>query len=146
MKIKYLFIFLVLLVFSFRLLAQDKNEFPFTSISFKVFGACEQCKDRIETALKINGVKTANWNVDTKQLALEYNPAVISLEKIENKIVMVGHDLANKKAKNVIYKALPSCCHYRELVPEINTAASIDSIKNIVAPINIACGIFVLMH
>ena len=137
MKIKYLFIFLVLLVVSFRLLAQDKNETPFTIISFKVFGACEQCKDRIETALKIKGVKSADWNVDTKQLALEYNPAVISLEKIENKIVMVGHDLANKKAKNVIYKALPSCCHYRELVPEINTAASIDSIKNIVAPINI---------
>ncbi len=126
-----------MLVVSFRLLAQDKNETPFTIISFKVFGACEQCKDRIETALKIKGVKSADWNVDTKQLALEYNPAVISLEKIENKIVMVGHDLANKKAKNVIYKALPSCCHYRELVPEINTAASIDSIKNIVAPINI---------
>ncbi len=81
-------------------------------------------------------MKNANWNVDTKQLALEYNPAVISLEKIENKIVAVGHDLVNKKAKNVIYKALPSCCHYRELVPEINTAASVDSIKNIVAPIN----------
>ena len=108
----------------------------FTIISFKVFGACEQCKDRIETTLKIKGVKNANWNVDTKQLALEYNPAVISLEKIENKIVAVGHDLVNKKAKNVIYKALPSCCHYRELVPEINTAASVDSIKNIVAPIN----------
>ena len=136
MKIKYFFIFLFLTGFSIRLLAQDTNQSPFTIISFKVFGACEQCKDRIETTLKIKGVKNANWNVDTKQLALEYNPAVISLEKIENKIVAVGHDLVNKKAKNVIYKALPSCCHYRELVPEINTAASVDSIKNIVAPIN----------
>ena len=136
MKIKYFFIFLFLTGFSIRLLAQDKSEFPFKSISFKVFGACEQCKDRIETTLKIKGVKNANWNVDTKQLALEYNPAVISLEKIENKIVAVGHDLVNKKAKNIIYKALPSCCHYRELVLEINTAASVDSIKNIVAPIN----------
>jgi copper chaperone CopZ len=135
MKIKYFFIFLFVTGFSIRLIAQDKSEFPFTSISFKVFGACEQCKDRIETTLKIKGVKTANWNVDTKQLALEYNPAIISLEKIENKIVAVGHDLVNKKAKNVIYKALPSCCHYREIVPESNTAA-VDSIKNIVAPIN----------
>ncbi len=136
MKIKYFFIFLFLTGYSIQLLAQDTNQSPFTIISFKVFGACEQCKDRIETTLKIKGVKNANWNVDTKQLALEYNPAVISLEKIENKIVAVGHDLVNKKAKNVIYKALPSCCHYRELVPEINTAASVDSIKNIVAPIN----------
>ncbi len=136
MKIKYFFIFLFLTGYSIQLLAQDTNQSPFTIISFKVFGACEQCKDRIETTLKIKGVKNANWNVDTKQLALEYNPVVISLEKIENKIVAVGHDLVNKKAKNIIYKALPSCCHYRELVPEINTAASIDSIKNIVAPIN----------
>ncbi|MCX6337642.1 MAG: heavy-metal-associated domain-containing protein, partial [Bacteroidetes bacterium] len=108
MKIKYFFIFLVFTGFSIRLLAQDKNETPFTIISFKVFGACEQCKDRIETALKIKGVKSADWNVDKKQLALEYNPAIISLEKIENKIVALGHDLVNKKAKNVIYKALPS--------------------------------------
>jgi outer membrane receptor for ferrienterochelin and colicins len=137
MKIKYAFIFLILIGFRFELFAQDTIAAPFTSISFKVFGACEQCKDRIEIALKIKGVKTADWNVDTKQLALEYNPAVISLEKIENKIVAIGHDLVNKKAKNVIYKSLPSCCLYRDLVPEINTAASIDSIKNIVAPINI---------
>lgn len=122
---------------SFRLLAQDKNETPFSFISFKVFGACEQCKDRIETALKIKGVKSANWNVDTKELALKYNPAVVSLEKIENKIVAVGHDLANKKAKNVIYKALPSCCLYRDLVPELNTTKTIDSITQSVTPVTL---------
>ena len=136
MKIKYSFIFLFLTVCSIEIHAQDKKEAPFTSTSFKVFGVCEQCKDRIETALKIKGVKSADWNIDTKQLALVYNPSVIALAKIENKIVALGHDLVNKKAKNVIYKALPSCCHYRELVAEFNAAASIDSIKNIVAPVN----------
>ncbi|MEI6586981.1 MAG: carboxypeptidase-like regulatory domain-containing protein, partial [Sediminibacterium sp.] len=143
MKIKYFFIFLVLTGFSIRLLAQDTNQSPFTIISFKVFGACEQCKDRIETALKIKGVKSADWNVDTKQLALEYNPAVISLEKIENKIVAVGHDLTNKKAKNVIYKSLPSCCLYRDLVPELNTKKTIDSITKSVTPVTLNDPLFI---
>lgn len=86
-----------------------------TAIAFKVFGACEQCKDRIENAVKIRGVKKATWDVDSKQLSLLYNPSVVSLEKIQNRIVAVGHDLDNKKAKDVVYNALPQCCHYREM-------------------------------
>ncbi len=95
--------------------AQVKIPATFTTTSFKVFGACEQCKDRIEHGLKLKGIKTAVWDVDSKQLTLVYAPAMISLEKIENKIVGLGHDLENKKAKKIIYDALPSCCHYREI-------------------------------
>ncbi len=86
-----------------------------TAITFKVFGACEQCKDRIENAVKGRGIRTAVWDVDSKLLSLVYNPSQVSLEKIQNKIVAVGHDLENKKAKNVVYNALPQCCHYREM-------------------------------
>ncbi len=85
------------------------------STSFKVFGACEQCKDRIEHGLKLKGIKSAVWDIDSKQLSLVYDPSIITLEKIENKIVGLGHDLENKKAKKIIYDALPSCCHYREI-------------------------------
>ncbi len=91
-----------------------------TAITFKVFGACEQCKDRIEHALKVKGVKTAVWNVDSKQLSLVYNPSQVSLEKIENKIVAVGHDLENKKSKQVVYNTLPKCCLYRETETMMN--------------------------
>ena len=100
--------------------AQNKNVAADTSITFKVFGACEQCKDRIENAVKGKGVKSAVWDVDSKQLSLLYYPSKISLEKIQNKIVAVGHDLENKKAKNVVYNALPQCCHYREMETMMN--------------------------
>ena len=51
-------------------------------------------------------------------LSLEYDPSQVSLEKIQNKILLAGHDLEHKKAKDVIYNALPACCHYRALDEE----------------------------
>ncbi len=78
-----------------------------TAIQFKVFGVCVMCKDRIEGILKVKGVKTASWDIDTKQLSLVYNPSIITLDKIENRIVAIGHDLEIKKAKNIIYSQLP---------------------------------------
>ena len=94
------------------------NKFPSgdSTVTFKVFGACKwQCKPRIEAASKGKGVKSAVWNVDTKQLSLIYDPTRTTLDKIQNRIVSVGHDLENKKAKDVVYNQLPSCCRYREM-------------------------------
>ena len=99
----------------------QSTDLIFTTTHFKVFGACEQCKDRIEKAAKIKGVKTVDWNVDTKQLTLEYNASIASLEKIQNRIVAVGHDLINKKAKDLVYTQLPACCHYREMETMMTT-------------------------
>lgn len=95
-----------------------------STVSFKVFGACSQCKKRIEDALKMKGVQSADWNVETKKLALKYNPAIVSLEKIQNRIVEVGHDLENRKAKDYIYNDLPSCCHYREMETMLHDLAA----------------------
>ena len=48
-----------------------------TAISFKVYGACISCKIRIEKALKLKGIKSANWDEETNMLALVYNPSKI---------------------------------------------------------------------
>ncbi|MBP6024975.1 TonB-dependent receptor domain-containing protein [Ferruginibacter sp.] len=112
--VKYVLI-LYLLVAGNALYSQNKNIASDTTVTFKVFGACEQCKDRIEKAVKGKGVKTAVWDVDTKELLLVYNPLQVTLEKIQNKIVAVGHDLENVKAKSIVYNDLPKCCHYREM-------------------------------
>lgn len=85
-----------------------------TAVSFKVSGACEMCKERIEKNAKGRGVKTAVWDVDTKMLELVYNSSLVSLEKIQNRIVAAGHDVDNKKAKDAVYNQLPECCHYRD--------------------------------
>jgi hypothetical protein len=99
-----------------------------TSVSFKVWGACEQCKDRIERVVKGKGVKSASWSIESKMLTLVYNPTQTNLDKIENRIVASGHDIKNKKAKDAVYKALPACCHYREM-PSIMNEASPDSMN-----------------
>jgi outer membrane receptor for ferrienterochelin and colicin/copper chaperone CopZ len=83
--------------------------------SFKVSGVCDQCKNRIEKSLKIKGIKTAEWDVDTKMLSLVFDPSKITLDKVYTRLADVGHDTELKKAKESTYKALPDCCHYREM-------------------------------
>ena len=79
---KNIIIVLLLMLFSAtnNLFAQaGKPVSEYQTTSFKVFGACEQCKDRIEHGLKLKGVKSAVWDIDSKQLSLVYNPAIITL-------------------------------------------------------------------
>ena len=91
-----------------------------TAVTFKVFGVCGQCKDRIEKSVKIKGVKSGVWDIETGMLSLVYNGSQVSLEKIKNRIVAVGHDLEDRKAVNSIYNALPKCCLYREIGTAVN--------------------------
>jgi outer membrane receptor for ferrienterochelin and colicin len=123
----YILLMCLTLVNIFAFAQNTKNE-KFTTTHFKVFGACEQCKDRIELAIKIKGVKVGIWDVDTKILELEYDSTQVSLDKIQNKILLVGHDLENKKAKDIIYKALPACCKYREMEDDEKQVAKTDVI------------------
>lgn len=107
-----------------------------TTASFKVYGVCGQCKHRIEGALKTPGVETAAWDMDTKMLTVSYRPSKITLEKINNKIAAVGHDTYYKKADEAAYKALPACCHYKEIESmddmghESNPSSSATSLQN----------------
>ena len=106
---------LCILLFSAVVLGQNKSALRDTTIAFKVFGVCEQCKHRIEGVLKVRGIESADWNIDTKILTITYAPSKISLEKINNKIAGEGHDTYYKKAKDVDYYALPKCCYYRQM-------------------------------
>ncbi|MBS1744014.1 MAG: TonB-dependent receptor [Bacteroidetes bacterium] len=99
-----------------------------TIITFKVHGACVQCKKRIEDAAKGKGVKAAVWDIESKLLSLTYNTSQTTIDKIENRIVAVGHDIGDKKAKTNVYNELPSCCHYREMEKMMNEVAA-DTMK-----------------
>ena len=118
MKFHTYILFLCLTLLSTTLFAQDAKNEKFTTTVFKVFGACEECKDRIELAIKGRGVRLGIWNVETKMLILEYDSTVISLEKIQNKILSVGHDLETKKANDKVYNSLDACCRYREMAED----------------------------
>lgn len=109
----------IILLSSHNLIAQVTAG---TTLSFKVGGECAMCKKRIETAANIKGVTHANWNLQTKELAVTYNPSTITIEKIQEKIAAAGHDTELRKADEASYNALPDCCLYRTLGKESNRA------------------------
>jgi len=134
MKIIKSIFLLFFLIVPFLVKAQDSSHVNIEK-SIKVFGACEQCKSRIENALKLKGIKKAIWDVDAQMLDLVYDSAIITLNKIENKIIAAGHDLENKKAKDIIYKELPACCHYRELDEEFNQDLNHNASESVPLPL-----------
>jgi len=115
---------IVLLLLSFNLFGRTND----TTIIFKVNGACEMCKERIEKTLKIRGVRS-DWNVDSKMLTLVYSPTIVSLQKVHKIIAEVGHDTELEKAKNAVYNELPECCHYRKKELIENTLQTTDAIE-----------------
>lgn len=81
--------------------------------SIKVSGNCDMCKARIEKAAKIDGVSKAEWNKDTKMLAVTYDPAKTNTDAIGKKVAAAGHDTEKTKAETKVYDNLPGCCKYR---------------------------------
>jgi Cu(I)/Ag(I) efflux system membrane fusion protein len=80
----------------------------------KVQGSCGMCKTRIEKAAKdIDGVTVANWDKDSQQLHLHFNPTKTSVDAVSKAIAKTGHDTEKDRADDVVYNALPKCCKYR---------------------------------
>ena len=81
--------------------------------TLKVSGNCDMCKERIEKAAKVDGVSKAEWNTETKMLAVTYNPAKANMDQVAKAVAVSGHDNAKVKADDKSYSSLPSCCKYR---------------------------------
>ena len=80
--------------------------------SFKVWGQCGMCKDRIEKTVKAEGATSANWDAKTDMLTVTYDPSKTSKDVLSKKLASVGHDTEKFKADDKVYNALPGCCHY----------------------------------
>jgi hypothetical protein len=105
MRIKYLF--LLLLTFcSASLFAQSKAD------TVKVWGNCDDCKDRIEKAAVKGGALSADWNEDNYQLVINYKNDQTSALGIEKEIAAIGYDTQDVKATDDAYNKLPKCCQY----------------------------------
>ena len=110
MKIFKLFsIALAALLFSINVNAQKSDS---KVSSFKVLGNCDQCKERIESALKVDGVTKATWDKKTKIATVTYNPAKVKVDDLQKKVAAVGHDTEKFKADDKAYAKLPGCCQY----------------------------------
>jgi|GEM_PF-199881 copper chaperone CopZ len=94
---------------------------------FMVYGNCGMCERRIEGALaNVKGVHSADWDMDTKVLTVQYDDAVISLDDIKKKVAEAGHDTDKFRAKDEVYSNLPGCCQYdRPAAEKANNVASI---------------------
>ena len=114
--IKILIVALMATTLGFNTMAQTQNTSK-TAVSktekLKVSGNCEQCKARIEKAAKTDGVAKAEWNTESKILAVTYDPSKTNLDQIGKKVAASGHDNEKAKSEDKAFNALPGCCKYR---------------------------------
>ena len=83
------------------------------SDTLHVEGNCDMCKERIENAALIKGVKKAVYNKHKHQLIIFYNPEKTSIKKVLKAVADEGHDNEMFTAPDEIYNRLPRCCAYR---------------------------------
>ncbi len=91
-----------------------KAQSTIKTVTLNVKGNCEDCKERIENAADIKGVKVCAWDSKTKIAQLKYDPAKVSLDQIEKAIAKAGYEAGNAKADAVAYSKLPKCCQYND--------------------------------
>ena len=80
--------------------------------TIKVWGNCGMCKTTIEKSAKKAGVKTANWNEDSKELVVSYAVNKTTSAKIQEAIAKSGYDTQDFTADNKAYDNLHGCCKY----------------------------------
>lgn len=98
-------------LFALNLTAQEKN----AKASLEVDGVCGMCKARIEkAAIKLTGVKSAQWNIETHELQVVYNAKKTDVAKIAKQVADAGHDTKVFNAPEKAYNAVAPCCKYRD--------------------------------
>lgn len=106
-----MFIFIFFFSISSNVSAQENVK----HFEFPVAGNCGMCKKRIEDAIRLEGVKRADWNVKTGILSLNINTNKISQDSVQRKIAEAGHDTPLYPADDTTYNQLHSCCLYDRL-------------------------------
>ena len=103
-------IIIITLIFSININAQS----TITTTTLSVKGNCGECKERIENAADIKGVKICKWDEHTKIATITFDSKKTDITKIELAIAMAGHETAHHKADTKAYKGLPDCCKYEQ--------------------------------
>lgn len=80
---------------------------------FKVYGNCGMCEKTIEKAAKsVNGVKTADWNKESKMMQVSFDDSKTDVHKVHMAIAKSGYDTEMHKATDEAYNKLHGCCQY----------------------------------
>jgi outer membrane receptor for ferrienterochelin and colicins len=122
---KKYFIAALCAVISLSASAQKKKNIK--TESFKVYGTCIQCKNRIESTLQDYGTHKASWGIETQMLTVSYDSTKLSKSKIQKKLASVGHDTEDFQSDEPTYKSLPKCCYYERYTKPVATLPKMDS-------------------
>jgi hypothetical protein len=90
----------------------DKEDLVKTA-EIKVGGVCNMCKERIENAAYVKGVKKATWDKVAGLLTVTYRSDKTDQTTIEKAVAKAGHDAGDQKATQAQYDKIPGCCRYR---------------------------------
>ena len=89
------------------------KEMAMTEISFGVRGNCGMCKTTIEKAANsVEGVTSANWDVDQKKIDVSFDDAKTDAMAIHHAVAASGYDTEKVSGSEEAYNNLPGCCKY----------------------------------
>ena len=89
------------------------KDMAMTDLSFGVRGNCGMCKNTIEKAANgVEGVASANWDVDKKKIDVSFDDSKTDAMAIHNAIAVSGYDTEKGAGSEEAYKDLPGCCKY----------------------------------
>ncbi len=72
---------------------------------------CQMCADKITGAVQdLKGVHSAEVDLKAKVATVKYDPAVVTVVKLENAIAGVGYTANNVKRDRAAYNKLCGCC------------------------------------
>lgn len=80
---------------------------------FKVYGNCGMCEKTIEGSLKIDGIAKGDWDKKTKEIVVDFDSTLFSVNDIKERIAAVGYDTDSHRSTEETYKKLHSCCQYK---------------------------------
>ena len=102
---KKLMIIIAFAAFSIAAKAQTEK------VEIKTSAICGMCKNTIERDLAFEkGVKSADLDLETKVLTVEYNSKKTTPDKIRTRVTKVGYNADDKKRDPKAYSKLPACC------------------------------------
>lgn len=91
----------------------EQGKAALAETTFGVRGNCSMCKKTIEKAANsVDGVSSANWSIDLKQIAVAYDDLKTDEMAIHQAIALSGYDTEKVTGSEAAYNNLPQCCQY----------------------------------
>lgn len=107
------FLFTLAAIACFVFSAQAWGTATSETVTFTVYGNCGMCERAIEGAVKNEkGISFADWDRETHQMKVDFNPSVVTLGAIRQMIADAGYDSDTHRADDRKYDSLPACCKY----------------------------------